>query len=61
MSVSEELDKIIAALQEAKADADKVDAGKAGTPGTRLRKAASQARKDLKELGAAVLEVRNNG
>ena len=59
MSIEAQIDRIIADLTAAKADAAKCDNGKAGTPGTRLRKVASQARKDLKELGAAVLEARN--
>ena len=59
MSVTEKLDKIIADLQAAKEDATKVDSGKAGTPGTRVRKAASEAAKNLKGLRQAVLDARN--
>lgn len=59
MSVTEQLDKIIADLQAAKEDATKVDSGKAGAPGTRVRKAASEAAKNLKGLRQAVLDARN--
>ena len=61
MSVSAELDKIIATLQEAKADADKVDAGKAGAPGTRVRKAAQEAKIALDGIRKAVIAARDNG
>jgi hypothetical protein len=60
MSVTEQLDKIIADLQAAREDAAKVDSGKAGTPGTRVRKAASEAAKSLKGLRQSVLDARNS-
>jgi hypothetical protein len=61
MSVTEQLDKIIADLQAAREDAAKVDSGKAGTPGTRVRKTASEAAKSLKGLRQSVLDARNSG
>jgi hypothetical protein len=58
MSMTEKIDRIINDLEAAKADAEKCDSGKAGAPGTRLRKAASQAGKDLAELRKDVLAAR---
>ncbi len=58
MSMTDKIDRIIADLEAAKADAEKCDSGKAGAPGTRLRKAASQASKDLAELRKDVLVAR---
>lgn len=58
MSMTDKIDRIIADLQTARADAEKCDGGKAGAPGTRLRKAASQASKDLAELRKDVLAAR---
>jgi hypothetical protein len=61
MSIEAQIDRIIADLTAAKADAAKCDSGKAGAPGTRLRKAASQATKDLKSIREAVIAARNAG
>ena len=58
MSIEAKIDAIIADLTAAKADAAKCDGGQPGAPGTRLRKAASQAAKDLKEVRQAVLDAR---
>ena len=58
MSVTAKLDALIAELQAARPDAEKVDKGKTGAPGTRLRKIAGSTQKGLKELRAHVLEVR---
>lgn len=58
MSIEAQIDRIIADLTAAKEDAAKCDNGKAGAPGTRLRKAASQATKDLKVVRQAVLDAR---
>lgn len=60
MSIEAQIDRIIADLTAAKADAAKCDGGKAGAPGTRLRKAASQATKDLKAVRQAVLDARDS-
>jgi hypothetical protein len=59
MTVTEQLDKIIADLQAAREDAVKVDSGKAGAPGTRLRKVASLSTKDLKTVRESVLKARS--
>ena len=59
MSIEDQISRIIADLTAVKEDATKCDAGKAGDPGTRLRKAASQAAKDLKTLREAVITARN--
>lgn len=59
MSIEAKLDAIIADLTTAKADAAKCDGGQPGAPGTRLRKAASQAAKDLKEIREDVLKARS--
>ncbi len=58
MSLEEKLDGIIALLAEAKEDASKCDKGKAGSPGTRLRKAAQEAKRGLDELRREVIEAR---
>jgi hypothetical protein len=58
MNMTDKIDRIINELQAARADAEKCDGGKAGAPGTRLRKAASQASKDLAELRKDVLAAR---
>ena len=60
MSIEAQLDTIIAELTAAKADAAKCDKGQSGAPGTRLRKAASQATKDLKAVREAVLAARSS-
>ena len=59
MSIEAQLDAIIAELTAAKEDAAKCDKGQAGTPGTRVRKAASEAAKSLKDLRSAVIAARN--
>jgi hypothetical protein len=58
MSITEKLDALIADLQAVRPDAEKVDKGKTGAPGTRLRKVAGTTQRGLKDLRAAVLEVR---
>lgn len=58
MSVADQLNAIIANLQEAAEDAAKVDSGKAGAPGTRLRKAAQEAKKGLDDIRKGVLAAR---
>jgi len=58
MSMTAKIDRIIADLQDARADAEKCDEGKPGAPGTRLRKAASQAAKDLAGIRKGVLAAR---
>jgi hypothetical protein len=59
MTITARIDLIIADLSNLKADAEKCDSGMAGAPGTRIRKAASQITKDLKDLRVAVIEIRN--
>jgi hypothetical protein len=58
MSVSDQLNAIITLLQESVEDANKVDSGKAGAPGTRLRKAAQEAKKSLDSIRKGVLAAR---
>lgn len=58
MSIVASIDAVIATLTEARADAVKVDAGKVGAPGTRVRKAAQEGRNALYELRKQVTEVR---
>jgi len=58
MSMTDKIDRIIANLQDARTDAEKCDGGTPGAPGTRLRKAASLAAKDLAELRKDVLAAR---
>lgn len=57
--ITPRLNAIIETLTEARDDAEKVDKGKAGAPGTRLRKVASEAQKQLQLLRSEVIEVRN--
>lgn len=59
MSIEAQIDAIISDLTAAKADAAKCDGGQPGAPGTRLRKAASQAAKDLKAVREAVMAARS--
>jgi len=54
----EQVDAVIATLNAAKEDAAKFDGGKTGTPGTRLRKAATESQKALASLKKSVSEVR---
>lgn len=58
MKITAMIDDIIENLTAAREDALKCDAGKPGAPGTRLRKAASQASKDLKAVRDAVIAAR---
>ncbi len=52
------LNAIILLLQDARNDALKVDKGKTGSPGTRLRKVAWEATSHLKSLRSDVLARR---
>ena len=58
MSLTEKIDSIIALLTEAREDAEKCDKGKTGSPGTRLRKSAQEAKKSLDELRKEVIACR---
>lgn len=58
MSMTDKIDRIIEDLEKARPDAEKCDAGKAGAPGTRLRKACSLAREDLLAIRKDVLTAR---
>lgn len=60
MKVEAHLRAIISKLEDACEDAAKVDKGKAGQPGTRVRKVAQEVKDDLTELRKLVLEVRNS-
>lgn len=53
-----QIDALILTLQEAREDAAKVDAGKTGSPGTRVRKVAQEAKKSLDELRKSVVALR---
>jgi hypothetical protein len=59
-SVEAKLRSIISKLEDSLEDAAKVDKGKAGQPGTRLRKAAKVAQDDLAALKKMVLEARKS-
>jgi len=59
MSIEESLNAIIKKLEAAREEATKVDKGKAGAPGTRIRKVAQEVKDDLNELRKAILEIRN--
>lgn len=54
----EQLDAVIGTLSAAKEDAAKVDLGKTGVQGTRLRKAATDATKALAVLKKSVTVLR---
>lgn len=58
MSIRQRIEKIITDLTAALPDADKVDKGSAGAPGTRVRAAAQAAKGDLDGVRKAVLEAR---
>ena len=58
MSIKADIEKIIGDLQAAFSDAEKVDAGKTGLPGTRVRAAAQAAKKSLDELRKSVQALR---
>jgi len=60
MTPTELIDTVIADLEAAKADATKVEAGKAGAPGTRVRKAAGKAQDDLQALKKLIISLRNS-
>jgi len=60
MTFIEKLDAIIAELTAFREDAEKIDKGKTGAPGTRLRKATSSAQVGLRELRAQVIEARKS-
>jgi|TARA_R110000824_G_scaffold156625_1_gene329785 hypothetical protein len=60
MSVSEQIEAAIEALQELKSDAEKVDKGMAGAPGTRIRKVAMTIKKSMDGVRKGVLEARNS-
>lgn len=57
--IKQKLQDIITGLQAALDDAGKVDDGKAGTPGTRLRAAAQTAKAQLDDLRKDVLAARD--
>jgi hypothetical protein len=59
MSVSEQIEAAIQSLEELRADAEKVDKGMAGAPGTRVRKVAMTIKKSMDDVRKGVLEVRN--
>ena len=61
MKLATKLGALIVILEEAKADAEKIDAGKFGAPGTRLRKTAQTAKKTLDEMRKDVLALRKAG
>ena len=59
MNVSEQIEEAIKSLQELQSDAEKVDKGMAGAPGTRVRKVAMGIKKSMDEVRKGVLEARN--
>tara|TARA_Y100000034_G_scaffold109481_1_gene140848 strand:- start:936 stop:1115 length:180 start_codon:yes stop_codon:yes gene_type:complete len=58
MAVKERLTKIVESLQAAAEDADRFDRGNASA-GTRVRKAAQEAKKELQELRIMIQERKN--
>ena len=58
MTCVEMIDALIAKLEAAKEDATKVDSGKTGSAGTRLRKAASEGQTALGDIRRKVIELR---
>ncbi len=58
MTIEDQLNASIASLEEARADAAKIDKGKTGAPGARLRKVALQVKNEMGELRKAVLATR---
>jgi len=58
MSIKSQIEAIIVDLGAALPDAEKVDAGKPGLPGTRVRAAAQAAKKSLDELRKSVQALR---
>lgn len=60
MKLATKLGALITILEEAKADAEKIDAGKSGAPGTRLRKTAQTAKKTLDEIRKEILDLRKS-
>ena len=57
-TVVETLDALINKINAIREDAVKVDAGKSGAPGTRVRKAAGEIQNDLSALRKQILEAR---
>ena len=60
MSIKADIEKIISDLQAAFPDAEKVDKGKTGLPGTRVRAVAQAAKKSLDELRKNVQALRSD-
>lgn len=58
MTVVQQLDAIIAHLETAREDAVKVDAGKVGAPGKRVRAVAQETKVACDTLRKSVLEAR---
>jgi len=58
MSIKSQIEAIIVDLGAALPDAEKVDAGKTGLPGTRVRAVAQAAKKSLDELRKSVQALR---
>ena len=58
MPLVDKIDSVVEMLQAAREDAEKCDKGKTGSPGTRLRKSAQEAKKVLDELRKDVISAR---
>jgi hypothetical protein len=59
MSVEAQLNALIKKLEDARDDAQKCDKGRAGAPGTRLRKVASEVRDGLSDLRKTIIDARS--
>lgn len=59
MSISEQIESAIAALESLRPDADKVDKGMTGAPGTRVRKTAMEIKKSMDSIRKAVISARS--
>ena len=60
MDLVARINAAIAHLEEAKADAEKVEGGKTGAPGTRVRKAAQNVKALMTDVRKDVLEARKS-
>ena len=59
MSTQDKLNHAISLLQGAMDDAQKCDDGRAGAPGTRLRKTCQQVKEILNDIRVSVLDQRD--
>lgn len=58
MSIEAHIRATISKLEDALEDAAKIDKGKAGQPGTRVRKVAKDVKDDMDTLRKTILDIR---